>query len=297
MASPPLCYNKRMTQIPKRGLGSGLQTLIPQNFDDSLLLKQDERIQKIAIEQISADKGQPRYTFDDQSLIELADSIKIHGILQPLVVTLEANGKYRIVAGERRYRAAQLTGLKQLPVIVKKLAHTERSEVSIVENIQRVDLSPMELAISLFRLRTEFGLKNGQIAKQIGKAESTVNNIIRLIKLPKKAQKALEDNRITEGHARAILSLEQWPELQQELLEKIIKHDWNVRQAERFAAANKEGESKEKVAERTQNETPQTKMLGKKIGAVVQIKPLAKGGKLEIRYKDDQDLERIIGLF
>ena len=175
----------------------------------------------------------------------MADSIKIHGILQPLVVTLEANGRYRIVAGERRYRAAQLTDPKATTGNRQKLAHTERSEVSIVENIQRVDLSPMELAISLFRLRTEFGLKNGQIAKQIGKAESTVNNIIRLIKLPKKL-KSVGRQPYNRGHARAILSLEQWPELQQELLEKIIKHDWNVRQAERFAAANKEGESKEK---------------------------------------------------
>ncbi len=286
-----------MKQTPKRGLGAGLGSLIPQNFDDQLLLKQDERIQKIAIEKVAADKGQPRYTFDDETLIELADSIKVHGILQPLVVTLEATGKYRIVAGERRYRAAQLVGLKQLPVIVKVLKQTERSEVSIVENIQRVDLSPMELAISLFRLRTEFGMKNAQIGKQIGKAETTVNNIIRLVKLPKNAQKALEDGRITEGHARAVLSLNEWPDLQKELINKIVKHDWTVRQAERFAAAHKEGAPPEKIKERTQNETPQTKMLGKKIGAAVQIKPLSKGGKLEIRYKDDQDLERIIGMF
>jgi ParB family chromosome partitioning protein len=278
----------------KSGLGRGFDSLIPQNFDNSLLLDEGERIQKLPIGKISANKDQPRTHFDDESLRELSVSIKNHGILQPLVVTAVGD-KYRIVAGERRWRAAQLAKLKAVPAIVRSLKDLEELEIALVENVQRVDLSPLEQAVSIEKLHQQFSLSYDSIAKRLGKSNSTVSNIIRLLNLPAAAREALAVNKISEGHARQILALKDHPQHQAELLKQILAHGWSVRQAERYVLGVRAGEQEVKaVKARVSTETPETKRLGKRLGTSVHVRRTAKGGKLEIGFASDEELDRII---
>jgi ParB family chromosome partitioning protein len=283
-----------MAQTPKRGLGAGLGTLIPQSFDSSLLLNEDERIQKVAHADVAPNKDQPRRHFDETALQELAESIKTHGILQPLVVAPIADGKYQIIAGERRWRAAALANVKTVPVIVRTLKEQAQLEIAIIENVQRVDLSPLEQAVSIERLHQQFGLAYEAIAKQLGKANSTVNNIVRLLQLPKAAQEALNTKSISEGHARAVLALKDDAVAQKQLLQAIIKNGWSVREAERFVTAHKAGHQAKAARERVQTQTPETEALANRLKTGVRIKRTAKGGRLEIAFTSDDDLQRIV---
>jgi ParB family chromosome partitioning protein len=284
-----------MSAKPARGLGRGFDALIPQNFDSSILLDEAERIQKLAVDAVVPNRAQPRQLFDDTALAELADSIREHGILQPLVVTPAEGSTYRIIAGERRWRAAKLAKLATVPALVRTLKELEELEIALVENVQRVDLSPLEQAVSIERLHQQFSTSYDAIAKRLGKAGSTVHNIVRLLQLPSEAQQALRDKEITEGHARQILALKDMPEEQAKLLAAIIKNGWSVRQAERYVTSLKEGVQDEKsVHERTQEETPATQALGKRLGTKVAIKRMAHGGRLEITFKTDEDLDKII---
>lgn len=287
-----------MSQTPKRGLGRGFDTLLPSTFDKTLLTStSEERIQKLAISSIEADPQQPRHHFDEAALDELAASIKIHGILLPLVVRSVGDNKYQIVAGERRWRAAKLAGLKTVPALVRSLKELEQIEIALVENVQRVDLSPLEQAVSLARLHEQFSVSYDAIAKRLGKAPSTVNNMVRLLQLPVEAQKALTARKISEGHARQILALKDQPPQQVKLLALIVGQDWTVRQAERYVASLKSG-LKEDIAVRARvaTETPATLKLSHRLKAPVQLKRTAKGGKLEIGFKSDEELQRIIDL-
>lgn len=277
------------------GLGKGFDSLIPQNFDTSILLDADERIQKLSPSQLTPNPEQPRQHFDENGLKELADSITRYGVLQPLVVTpSEAEGAYFIIAGERRWRAAKLAKLSTIPVIVRTTKQLEQLEIALVENVQRVDLSPLEQAASVLRLHEQFNISYGDISKRLGKAQATLSNTVRLLQLPPDAKQALKDNRITEGHARAILALKD-SERQQELLELILKNDWTVRQAERYVTANKAGVTDStKVRERVSTSTPETVALAKSLKTKVQVRRTAKGGKIEINFKNDADFERIL---
>lgn len=280
----------------KTGLGRGFDALIPQNVDKDMLFSEHERVEKILVENVVPNVDQPRQHFDDSALLELAASIEQYGILQPLVATPIGQGKYSIIAGERRWRAASKAGLKKVPVIVRTTQDLERLEIALVENVQRVDLSALEQATSIERLHQQFSMTYETIAKRLGKASSTVNNIVRLLQLPESARKALHDKKITEGHARSILSLKDMPEKQEELLNLIIKNKWTVRQAEQFVTSVREGHKETKATkERMQTETPQTKQLSKKLGgSPVKIRRTAKGGKLEITFKTDKELEKIM---
>jgi ParB family chromosome partitioning protein len=280
--------------MAKSGLGKGFDSLIPQNFDGSLLLDESERVQRIELSKLTANSGQPRQEFDETALNELAESIKNHGVLLPLVVT-KAGDQYRIVAGERRFRAAKLAKLKTVPAIVRSLKELEELEIALVENVQRVDLSPLEQAVSIQKLHDQFSIGYEEIAKRLGKAYTTVHNIVRLLNLPDKAKQALVAGDISEGHALAILALKGQPEQQTVLLESIKQHGWSVRQAERFVASIKAG-IKEKAAAkaRVDTETPETKALGKQLKTTVTIRRTAKGGKLEIGFTSDEELARII---
>jgi ParB family chromosome partitioning protein len=283
--------------VKKSGLGKGFDALIPQNFDKSIIFDDQERIQKIAVEDLEANPNQPRQHFDKSALEQLAESIKNHGILQPLVVSPLKEGKYAIIAGERRWRASQLAGLTKVPTIVRTTKELEQLEIAIVENVQRVDLSPLEQAVSIERLHQQFNMTYEAIAKRLGKATSTVNNVVRLLQLPEEARAALQEQKISEGHARAILALKDTPEKQAELLGQILRQGWSVRQAERFVVSVKEGykEAKE-TKKRMQTETPETKKLSKRIGAPVHIRRMAKGGKLEISFKSDDQLQKVLQL-
>jgi ParB family transcriptional regulator, chromosome partitioning protein len=191
------------------GLGRGIETLLPKNFDTSFLLDESERIKKIDVSRIEANKDQPRKTFDQVAIDQLSSSIKQYGILQPLIVspTIKDESKFIIIAGERRWLAAKKAGLKTVPAIVRTIKELERLEIAIVENVQRVDLSPLEQALSIERLHELFNMSYLSIANRLGKAENTIINIVRLLQLPEVAKKALNDRLISEGHARTLISL------------------------------------------------------------------------------------------
>lgn len=280
-----------------KGLGRGLDSLIPKTIDTASLLEKNERIQNIPIVNIHADSQQPRTFFDDNKLQELATSIKRHGILQPLIVTSTEQNMYTIIAGERRWRSAKLAGLKTVPCIVRSPENIERLEIALIENVQRVDLSPLEQAVSIERLHQQFNTPYNEIAKRLGKAATTINNIVRLLQLPDAAKKALKSGSITEGHARTLLSIKEHPDKQDELLSLIIKRGLTVRQAEQFVigvkASNKSTENK-KSSNRLVVKTPATKRLEKRLATDVRLKRTAKGGRLEIAFKDDEQLEKLL---
>lgn len=282
------------------GLGRGFDVLMPEGFDKSILLDESERVQKVSTDQLEPHTNQPRKLFEEDSLKELSNSIKRHGILQPLIVTPkdDKTDLYMIIAGERRWRAAKLAGIKSVPVIVRSSKELERLEIALVENVQRVDLSPLEQADSIERLHQQFNLDYVAIARRLGKADTTVYNMVRLLQLPPEAIKALRDKKITEGHARSVLALKDYPDKQRELLNGIIRNGWSVRQAERFVTAVKKSGADEKVVKASvKSETPSTRRLAKVIKAPVTVRRMANGGKLEIGFKSDEDLERIISDF
>jgi ParB family chromosome partitioning protein len=279
----------------KMGLGRGFDSLIPQDFNKDLLFEDQTKIKQVLVQEIYPNADQPRQHFDDDALASLADSLKKYGVIQPLVVT-PVKDRFILIAGERRWRAAQIAGLKEVPVVVRTTKELERLEIAIVENVQRVDLSPLEQAVSIERLHQQFNMTYDSIADRLGKAASTINNIVRLLQLPEPARNALHEKHISEGHARSILALKIDTEKQQELLALIIKNGWSVRQAERFVTSVKEGFNNNATRQRMQTETPETKSLTKRFGTPVQIRRSAKGGKLEIAFKTDDQLQRIIAM-
>ena len=281
--------------MAKSGLGKGFDALIPTDFDSNLLIDSSDRVQNLFITDIIPNPDQPRKHFDDKALQELASSIIRYGILQPLVVSPNPAGKYFLIAGERRWRAAQLAGLEKVPAIVRKREELEQLEISLIENVQRVDLSPIEQAISVERLHQQFNLSYKLIAERLGKAETTISNIVRLLQLPDEARIALSENRISEGHARAILALKGQLPLQAELLKNILQHGWSVRQAEQFVTSHKQGAKTEKaVSARMASETPETKRIGAALKTPVTLKRTAKGGRIEIHFKTEKDLEALL---
>jgi len=279
------------------GLGKGLDALIPTDFDPSLLVDSKDRIQKLLITKILPNPDQPRRYFEQQSLNELAVSIKQYGVLQPLIVSPESDGTFRIIAGERRWRAAKIAGISELPTIIREPEQLEELEIALIENVQRVDLSPIEQAISIERLHQQFNMTYKQIAQRLGKAETTVSNLVRLLHLPNDAREALVAGNITEGHARSILALKSLPEKQADLLNKIITNNWSVRQAEQYVTALKQGVSNQDVVKtRIATETPETKKLSNKFNTRVSLKRTAKGGRIELHFKDEGELDNLIKL-
>ena len=282
-----------------KGLGRGFDSLLPQNFDNSILSEPDERIQMVSVESLQANPEQPRQHFDKNDLADLADSIKQYGILQPLVATPLSDGvkdEYYLIAGERRLRAAKLAELKFVPVIIRTSKQLERLELALVENVQRVDLSPLEQAASINYLHEQFSQDYTTIAKRLGKAPTTLQNMVRLLQLPENARRALHEKQITEGHARSILAIKE-EKTRQVLLDLIINNGWSVRQAERYVTAQKKGaRSTESAQKRVATTSPHTEKLGQRLKTTVSLRRTAKGGKLEIAFKNETDLKRIIKL-
>lgn len=285
-----------------RGLGRGFEALIPvqmldEEFDPTS--QQDEQVSKLRdlkVSQIVPNPDQPRRHFEESALQELAESIKEHGIMLPLVVTPKED-KFELVAGERRWRAAKLAGLNTVPALVRTLTNQHKLELSLIENLQREDLNPLETATAYLKLHQQFNLTYEEIGRRVGgKALSTVSNVLRLLGLPPNAKQALIEGKITEGHARQILAIHE-ADVQQELLELIIKNDWSVRKTEQFVVGYKEGAKDRKTAvAKVQTETTETVALTKRLHASVSIKNMANGGRLIIEYKSQKDLERIADL-
>lgn len=293
----------------KRGLGKGFASLIPTDVLDSdfdTTASEDEKVSAmrlINMADIEPDPDQPRRNFDQEELNNLADSIKEHGLLQPIVVTAKGK-KFQIVAGERRFRAAKIAGLTKIQAIVRTLSAQHRLELSIIENVQREDLNPLETATGFLKLKNQFNMTDVDIAKRVGKAPSTVNNQMRLLALPAEAKQALIEKRISEGHARQILAITD-PKIQLKMLQEIIKNKWTVRQAEQFvigykASVKNGGTDVVKKAKRaTRTETDFTRSLAKRFGfksKSIMQKTTAHGGQIIIQYKNDDDIARISDL-
>jgi ParB family chromosome partitioning protein len=284
-----------MSKTVSRGLGKGFGSLLPQDFDQSMLLDKQDRIQKVPLTKIQPDPDQPRRTFDDGLIDELAQSIKRYGILQPLVVT-ERDDNYFIVAGERRFRAAAKAGLTAVPVLVRTLEELERLEISLVENVQRVDLNPVEQALSVARLHEQFNMSYQEIAKRLGKAHTTIANIVRLLGLPDFARTALVEGRITEGHARQVLALKT-EDLQKELVQHIEQDGWSVRQAEQFVSENRLRPEKKTVgrpAAPAYSDVKLNKSLSTKWGFKVTVLQKPTGGKVTINIDSREQLDEFI---
>ena len=271
-------------------LGRGLEALIPHRGSEDVAGK---KFQMVATENIQPNPMQPRRMFDDESLHELADSFKQNGIMQPLVVT-QTDDKFTIIAGERRLRAAKLAGITDVPVIlIEDIDDTRRLELALVENIQRENLNAIELAGAYKNLLEKCGLSHDQLSERVNKSRTAVTNSMRLLNLPISVQILVRDGKITEGHARAILSLGSEKEML-DMAERIIKGTMTVRDVEEQTRRGKKRRlvPKRQISMITEYENS----LRQKLGTSVKIHHGLKRGKIEIEYYGNEDLERIVAL-
>jgi ParB family transcriptional regulator, chromosome partitioning protein len=283
---------ERSMATKRMALGKGLGALLPE-FGQA----ESKAFLYCGIEEIIPNRSQPRKHFDESKLQELAESIKEKGILEPLIVRRTDQG-YELIVGERRWRAAQKAGLKEVPVVVKEAEGREALEISLIENLQREDLNPIEAAEAFKHLIEEFNISQEDLSKRIGKNRTTITNTLRLLKLPIEIRNQLLQNRITSGHARAILSLES-KEKQKELCALIIKKGLSVREAEALAKrwSEKPKKSITPVKKRGDLESQLSSLqdsLRKYLGTKVHITQKGKKGKIEIEYYSHEDLERIV---
>ena len=297
--------------VKKSGLGKGLDSLIPNKQISpkteqkstkeekqtvvKTIVKKEEI--KLKITEVEPNRDQPRKKFDEDALIELADSIKQFGVLQPLIVQ-KRDGYYEIIAGERRWRAAKMVGLKEIPVIIKDFSDQQIVEISLIENIQRENLNPIEEAIAFKRLLTEFHLKQDEVAERVSKSRTAVTNSMRLLKLDERVQQMLIDDMISTGHARALLAVED-NELQYRLAQKVFDEKLSVRDIERLMKSFSKESKKEKAENKNQfiyqNLEEKMKAL---LGTKVSINHKANNrGKIVIDYYSNEELERIMYLF
>lgn len=288
--------------MSKRALGKGIDALLLGGFDGNERGPAKLEVSLVPIDRVHPGEGQPRKAFHEESLAELADSIREQGVLQPILVE-SGDAGYTIVAGERRYRAAIKAGLTEVPVIVRSLTREERLEIGLIENIQREDLTPIEEAEAYRALMNAMKLSQEELSKKIGKKRSTVANALRLLNLPEEMQRALSTAELTAGHARAILSLQN-PSDQQVLFRRVLERGLSVREAEAMAESlnrgtragsskqAKRGQGRRKDASLLAIEQRFIDLLGTKVSVVGGIEK----GKIEISYFSRDDLERIYEL-
>lgn len=274
-----------------RGLGRGFSSLIPTDLVDEefdITAESDKEVSKlleIEVSKISRDENQPRQTFTEESLAELASSIKQHGVLQPLVV-IEEDGKYVIVAGERRWRAAKMAGLETVPAIVRTIDSQNRLELSIIENAQREDLNPIELATAYAKLKSQFNLSVKEIAERVGKSESSVMNTMRLLNLPEDAKKAMVENGLSEGVMRPLITADK--SVIEKAVPLIVSEGWSARRVEQFIAANRKKSSA--VAVKTDAQAKQEMILSEKYGAKVRVAARS----VTFSCKDEKELAELL---
>lgn len=291
-----------------KGLGKGLDALIPEESSRKVAAKPKKEtiVEKVVKKEevmvktsdVEPNRNQPRKNFDEDALLELADSIKQFGIIQPLIVQKKKD-YYEIIAGERRWRAAKMAGLKEIPVIVKNYTEQEIVEISLIENIQRENLNPIEEAKAYKRLLTEFHLKQDEVAERVSKSRTAVTNSMRLLKLDERVQQMVVDDMISSGHARALLSVED-KDIQYNLALRIFDEKLSVREVEKLVRSFQTEEPKKKTEERDDSfiykdiEEKMKFILGTKVN--VTHKKNNKG-KIEIEYYSNEELERLIDLF
>lgn len=286
----------------KKGLGRSFDSLIPTElFDESFdpTASQDNQVSElrnIKLSEITADPDQPRRTFDELALNELAASIKEHGVVQPIVV-MPKDGGYQIVAGERRFRAAKKAGLDKIPALVRTLSGQHKLELSLIENLQREDLNILETATAYLKLRDQFNLTLEEIGQRVGgRAPSSISNTLRLLRLPESVRQALAEGKLREGQARPLVNIDH--ELIELVLPKILEEEWSARKIEQYVVQVKKGNT-EQPGEKKQPVSympyeDDTKRLMKRFSTDVSIKTSARGsGQIVIRFKNDKEFQRI----
>lgn len=271
----------------ERGLGRGLDALFGSSMPE---VENEGKISELDIDKIVPRPDQPRQIFDKEKLEELASSIRENGVLQPILVRLRED-RYEIIAGERRYRAAKMAGLDQVPVVIKEIDDEKAAEIALIENLQREDLNIIEEARALRNMIDRFGYTQEELSRRIGKSRAYVANTIRLLNLPGEILKFLEEGKLTAGHARAILALENKAD-QLKLAQDIMEQNLSVRRAEKRISTDKNRESQKQpeiadLEERLQNY----------LGTKAKITKTRRGGKIEIAYYSEDDLQRILELW
>lgn len=288
--------------MKKGGLGRGLDNLIPNKINTTIEVSEEEKKQEVMvnINSVEPNREQPRKNFNEDALLELSDSIKQFGVLQPLLVQ-NRDSYYEIIAGERRWRAAKMAGIKEIPVIIKDLSPMEIVEISLIENIQREDLNPIEEALAYKRLLNEFDLKQDELAERISKSRTAVTNSMRLLKLNEQVQQMVVDEMLTTGHARALLSIEN-PEQQYTTAQKVFDEKLSVRETEKLVKKLLKGDKKEN-AKKNDEEMKRMEIIYQDIaekmkqvlGTKVTINPKNKDkGRIEIEYYDQDQLEQLL---
>ena len=273
--------------MTRQALGKGLSALLKDREETT-----EPELRELDLDLLEPNPFQPRQVFADAKLEELSQSIRTHGFVQPLIVRRHGN-RYQIVAGERRWRAAQRLGLLRVPALVREVSNEKLLEVSLIENIQRENLNPIEEARAYHRLAHEFGLTQEEVAQRTGKDRSTIANFLRLLKLPKDIQQMIQEGILSMGHARALLGLEPHS-LQREIAEKACAQGWSVRQLERTIAAGRKAKPKKIVQNPLDpNVRAALEHLERVLGTRVRIVENGPRGKIEIEYYSQEDLHRL----
>ena len=298
------------TRNSKKGLGKGLDSLIPMGSEIENITKpvkkaknepktNENGVIELKVNQIEPNREQPRKNFDEDALQELADSIKKHGIIQPLVVQKKGE-YYEIIAGERRWRAAKIAGLKHIPAVIKDYSEQEMVEIALIENIQRQDLNPIEEAMAFKQLMQEYDLKQDELAERVSKSRTAVTNSMRLLKLPQKIMEMVINNELSSGHARTLLSIED-EDLQIKVAELVILKQMSVRETENYVKKLQNNKNKSKDTKNTDNDFVYRDIenrIKEIVGTKVKVNHKNNGkGKIEIEFYSDDELERIYDLF
>lgn len=279
----------------KFALGKGLSALIPEEMEEAIEINNNTMI---SINKIKSDSEQPRKAFDSEKIAELTESIKTHGIIQPLILRKDAEDRYVIVAGERRWRAAKLAGLKEVPAIIMELSDRDILEISLIENIQRQDLNPIEEALAYKKLLNDFGITQEELSKRIGKSRVVISNTMRLTNLDSRVQQYLIEGIITEGHGKVLLTIDDG-QIQYELAQQVIDEKLSVRELERLI--KRISEKKNDSVNSIDNEiNPYYKDIKNQLqnyfGTKVNISNKRNKGKIEIEYYSEDDLQRILDI-
>ena len=273
--------------MAKRGLGKGLEAL----FEDNSVFSEQQGEQMIPISEFTPNPDQPRKEFDRQALEQLADSIREHGVIQPLVVTAQEDGSYLIVAGERRYRAARMAGLTELPAVVRDLSAQQIMEFALIENLQREDLNPMEEAAGYQQLIQEYGFTQEQVAHSVGKSRPVIANALRLMNLPAAVAALVRERKLSTGHARALLALED-PEEMSQVAKQVVAKDWTVRQVEKYCR-KKETPPKPPKQQDTYLVEAQA-ALEETTGRKIAIQGKEEEGSISIPYYSKEELHQLV---
>ncbi|HEY3375530.1 MAG TPA: ParB/RepB/Spo0J family partition protein [Candidatus Aquicultor sp.] len=285
--------------MQKRGLGRGLESLIPTITHEAsapLLLDDEQagRLQDIPITKIVPNPNQPRKTFDEESFDELLSSVKEHGLIQPVVVR-PVGTLYELIVGERRWRAAKAAGLETVPALIRETSDIEAIELAIIENVQRQDLNALEEAAAYYHLVEDFDFTQEEIAQRVGKKRSTVANMIRLLRLPDAVKQMIVEGTLQAGHARTVLSLST-EELQIKLAERVVAGGLTVRQTEALAKLWQNPEKERKATPTPMHYRIKARDLSKQLSAKVKVKLQGEKGRVEIHFKSEVDLQRILGI-